>query len=125
MAMRYRVVRSSVGTNDGLFAVLLSSYAYQVLTNDGAEILVFHWHPEDPWRPNGKSEVRFPHLHPPQALPTIDLGPRFPPVAMRGMHIPTGSIEIEDVVELLIREFDIAPLREDWRAVLAMGRRGR
>ena len=88
-------------------------YAYTILDRDARELLAYHWHPE------GVSDVTFPHLHVPRAEP-IPLA-RTDPVrsaAVGEMHLPTNRVLLEDVVELLIREFSIVPLRPDWQAVL-------
>jgi hypothetical protein len=34
------------------------------------------------------------------------------------MHLPTGPVSLADVVRLLIMEFDVAPRRPDWQAIL-------
>jgi len=52
-------------------------------------------------------------------LPPIALGPRFDPVDLADMHLPTGVVTWGRVVRLLIEEFGVAPLRTDWDAVLA------
>jgi len=33
-------------------------------------------------------------------------------------HCPTGRVAVEDVLRLVIEEFAIEPLREDWNEVL-------
>ncbi len=38
------------------------------------------------------------------------------------LHLPTGRILVEDVVELLIRVFAAVPLVDDWEAILAENR---
>jgi hypothetical protein len=39
------------------------------------------------------------------------------------IHFPTGRIAIEDIAELLIREFQVDARRDDWPAVLTMNRK--
>lgn len=41
----------------------------------------------------------------------------------RKTHVPTGRVALEAVLELLIRDFGVVPLRTDWEASLAEGRR--
>ena len=43
-------------------------------------------------------------------------------VNLGAMHLPTNHVFLEDVVELVIREFTIAPLRPDWQDALAASR---
>jgi hypothetical protein len=33
-------------------------------------------------------------------------------------HIPTGRVELEDVLLLAIREFGVRPRRDDWEEIL-------
>lgn len=95
------------------------AYAYTIRDRDERELLAYHWHPE------GVSNVTIPHLHIPRHSP-IPLPRTDPPrtVALGEMHLPTNHVLLEDVVELLIREFAIAPLRPDWQAALAESRSG-
>ena len=39
------------------------------------------------------------------------------------LHPPTGPIVIEDVVDLLVRDFAAVPVRPDWQDELAANRR--
>lgn len=94
------------------FEARTTYYAYEILEHGGREIVAFHWHEQ------GKSRVVAPHLHISSRMPTIDLGPRFDPVVLAEMHLPTGLVRLADVVRLLIEEFGVAPRRADWEAVL-------
>lgn len=67
------------------------------------------------------SHVTSPHVHV-SCASTVSL-PRSRTEQQRiidigGLHLPTGRVFLEDVVELLIREFDIQLLRDDWQEVL-------
>ena len=99
------------------YGVKTVSYAYAICDRDERELLAYHWHPE------GVSDVTVPHLHIPR-IPPMPL-PRTDPtreVALGEMHLPTNYVHLEDIVELLIREFAIVPLRADWQATLAESR---
>jgi hypothetical protein len=114
---RYHVVQVVPNLRQRRYHVLLMYYAYTVLDRDERELLAHHWHPE------GVSDVTSPHLHIPRVAP-IPL-PRTDPtraVVLGEMHLPTNHVLLEDVVELLIREFAIAPLRPDWQTALAESR---
>jgi hypothetical protein len=37
-------------------------------------------------------------------------------------HVPTGRVSLESVIELLIQDFGVVPLRPDWQAALATSR---
>ncbi len=92
------------------------SYEYQVLDREEREILAFHWHPV------GLSDVTDPHLHLTSRLNPIDMGRDQDPLPLADMHIPTGFITLEDVVRLLITEFDIRPRCTDWDDLLRENR---
>jgi hypothetical protein len=92
--------------------VVVVGYLYHVLDRDEREILAYLWHPEAV----GPS---FPHLHESGRMPTIDLGPRYAPVSLGDMHLPTGWVTLAALARLLIDEFGVAPRRADWDSVLA------
>lgn len=97
------------------------AYSYGILDAKDREILLFHWHP------SGMSDVFTPHLHMP-CVGKVALGTlsgkenRGRSVDLGRMHVPTGYISIEDVVELLVDEFDVAPRRPDWLDILTANR---
>ena len=107
------MVQASVASVPSQYQIRLASYSYEVLDREEREILVYHWHP------GGVSDITFPHLHIARValLPLVRTDP-LRTVALGEMHLPTNRVLLEDVVELLIREFAVAPLREDWRTVL-------
>ena len=69
------------------------------------ELLAYHWHPR------GKSPVVNPHLH---VRANIQLGERW----LGKVHLPTGAIELEDIVSLAVNELAVEPLREDWERLI-------
>lgn len=87
-------------------------YAYKILASDGREIVAFHWHP-------GRGGVDWPHMHVGSTFIDAtqhDIGRRF-----SALHLPTSRISIEQVIEALITQFDVAFLRADWQHVLDAG----
>lgn len=78
------------------------------------------------WHPSGRSPITTPHLHVPAAR-TVVLAQRegTPRAGARTylgtLHFPTGAIGTAYVVEMLIREFSVDPLRPDWEHVLGAG----
>lgn len=93
----------------------IASYDYALREpQTHAPLLSFHWHPEPLILEGGRS-VSFPHLH----IGSSILSER----SISKMHLPTERIAFEDVVRLAIEEFDISPLRVDWRAILTRTRR--
>lgn len=125
VVLQYRVIEVRTAPAGERFRVLPSYYAYELLTETGRELLVYHWHPEDPLVPTGASEIPFPHLHLPEALRPVDLGGPYGTVDMLKMHVPTGPIHLAAVVGLLIREFGVTQLRDDWIEVLEERGEGR
>jgi len=75
-----------------------AAYAY-TLTSSGRELAAWHWHPA--------SGVAYPHVHVTGAV--LD----------HRVHVPTGRVSIESVLRMLIGDFGVAPLRDDWDDVLA------
>jgi hypothetical protein len=117
----YRVTPASTLSRPASFEVQTTLYQYRVLDYDLAEILVYDW------APYGPSPVRTPHLHVPAAgsiiLAQRPDSPRAQTRTFLGsLHLPTGPIALEDIVELLIREFQVVPRRADWNDVLARNR---
>lgn len=88
-------------------------YSYELLDASGGEILAYHWHPD------GMSNVEHPHLHVSATKPPVRVRTRIAEYPLSDMHLPTGHITFVDIVRLLIDEFGVEPLRDDWRAVLA------
>jgi hypothetical protein len=84
---------------------------YHVVTDDMTEVILFHWHPD------GKSTQQAPHLH----VGSSQLTPAS--VVSRRTHVPTGRVALEAVLELLIRDFGVVPLRTDWEVSLTKSRR--
>lgn len=128
---RYKVVHVlpedeaniAFGHRRGPYKVSTSFYQYQFLDIAGNEILVYHWEPES------GSPVLAPHLHVPSAgairLPQRPGWPREEAKTHLGkLHMLTGRVFLEDMVEILIREFRVdSPLGPDgWEPVLQSNR---
>lgn len=93
------------------------SYQYRIADISEHDLAVYDWHPD------GKSSVTTPHLHVLCAEP-IQMAQR-PGSPREGVkthlgkvHFPTARIFLEDIAELLIRDFAVVPARSDWQAVL-------
>jgi hypothetical protein len=117
----YSVVREPGFDPSGGFTASTTFYQYIVLDYSGTEIVVYDW------APSGPSPVRTPHLHVPAAGSIVMAQRANSPLAAQktflgSLHLPTGSVVVEDIVELLIREFQVVPRRVDWEEVLAAGR---
>jgi hypothetical protein len=55
--------------------------------------------------------VTYPHFH-------LYEGAGIDAHGVQQAHYPTGRVAVEDVLRLVIEEFAIEPLREDWNEVL-------
>jgi hypothetical protein len=101
----------------GPFKVKSSFYQYRILDYEDNEIIVYDWHP------SGASSVTTPHLHVSAARSVVlkqRVGSQLAgqKTYLGNFHLPTARVFLEDVVELLIREFIVDPLRSDWEAIL-------
>ena len=117
----YRVVQVPGSALGNRFAVQTTFYQYRILDFDLNEIVVYDWAPE------GFGPIRSPHLHVSAAGSIILKQRSGSPLEnqktfLGSLHLPTGRIEVEDIVELLIREFQVVPHRADWEDVLAANR---
>jgi len=103
--MEYAVVRSE-DADRGRYKVSTRAYRYHVLTQDGTEALLFHWHP------GGNSTQKRPHVHLGNSLLGRDA------VISRKAHVPTGRVALESVIRFLVDEYQVVPLREDHEQIL-------
>ena len=99
------------------FKVSTSFYQYKILDREENEVVVYDW------APAGASHVRIPHLHVPIAGSIVLKQQEGSPLEgqktyLGRLHFPTERIFLEDIVELLIREFRVDPRRDDWEEVL-------
>ncbi len=80
-----------------------AAYFYQLRTPQSRDFLAFHWHPET------SGPVQFLHLH-----ASSDTAP-----LSHKTHVPTGFVSLGAVVRLLIAEFGVPPLRDDWQTLVS------
>lgn len=106
----------------GPWKVRTARYVYAILDEQGNELLAYHWHPEDPSQPSGRSRIQTPHLHLSDTIQPIALGRSYAPVTLADMHVRTGHVLLEDVVELLLDEFGVHPLSNRWREIVEENR---
>jgi hypothetical protein len=81
-------------------------YTVEESGDQGREMFAYHWHPQ------GRTAITFPHFHLYQGAGAIH-------DEVRKAHFPTGRIAFEDVLRLVIKQFGVDPLRDDWEAILA------
>ncbi len=103
------------------YAVSTVEYQYRISDLASQELVSYEWHP------TGLSPIAIPHLHVPAAGTVVMAQRHNSPIAssktyLGRVHFPTGTILLEDVIELLIREFAVVPRYSDWQAILARSR---
>jgi len=105
MIQHYRVIEAEVPR--GPWKVQIVAYYYTVSEpgDPSRELFGYHWHPQ------GRSRVTSPHFH-------LYEGAHIGREDMRKAHFPTGRIALEDVLRLVIQEFGVMPLRDDWAEIL-------
>lgn len=77
-------------------------YEIQVAHAQGKREQLVRWH----WHPEGRSRYVHPHLHLPEGAPYSKV------------HVPSGRITFEDVVEFMICELRVEPTHESWQSAL-------
>ena len=92
-----------IRTREGKLVTSTQGYLYQVIVGSDA-VIEFHYHPAQ--------RADHCHVHVAGALPGFDLNK---------IHIPTGRIAIEDVILLVVNDFDVKPKR-GWQKALAAER---
>jgi len=105
--MWYEIIRTD--TDRGPWKVRTAGYMYTVQSEAGDEVFSYHWHPQ------GESPVTYPHLH----MGHVKLDPDG--MLLQKAHLPGGRVSVESIVRLLIQDFGVIPLREDWESVLDSG----
>jgi hypothetical protein len=103
--IQYRIVEDPGPLSP--WKVRTAAYQYAIETEDGQEVLVYHWHPA------ANSPITFPHVH----LGSIAL--KGDGVLDHKDHLPTGRVALQQVIRLAVADFRAKPLRRDWTDVLA------
>lgn len=107
IALRYTIVREVADQRDWTIKVV--EYIYLLRDETDTEFLAYHWHPSD------GSRVRHPHLH-------VRDGALSSASPRRRVHVATGMVTLDDVIQTAIDELDVQPRKrhqQDWRSVLA------
>lgn len=100
VAEQYRVRQDVDGWN-----VEILGYVYGI-QYEGRELFSYHWHPR------GESSISQPHMH---VAANVQVGDRW----LGKVHLPTGTVGLEQVVALAIVELGVEPLRGDWERLIA------
>jgi len=105
-----------VETDPGEWRVRTDSYSYTVFDDEQREAIGYHYHPKG----KGEDPLPVPHLHIYQSGAVCG-------VYLPKVHLRTGRVALEDVVEMLITDFGVEPhhpYAEEavWRGVLNKAR---
>jgi hypothetical protein len=84
-------------------------YAYRILDRDERELLVYHWQPGPE-----HSGPDFPHLHVSASLNAQVDALNRRSIDLDKLHIVTGLVSLQSFIRMLITEFQVRPLRQDW-----------
>ncbi len=113
--MGFRQVKRGVLDDAGRasgWSIDVIAYEYRLLDHLERELLVYHWHPE-------AAGPDFPHIRVSATLDAqVDAMTRRE-ISLDKRHIVTGLVELREFVRMLITEFDVRPLRPDWKQRLA------
>lgn len=100
----YNIVEAKDDPELGPWKVHSRGYIYLVC--DGEQpLFAYHWHPKTGF------DVHFPHLH---MYWLESLGQ---PEAAK-MHFATGRVSLESVIRLLVREFNVKTIQDDYAKIL-------
>jgi hypothetical protein len=84
-------------------------YEYRLLDRDERELLVYHWQPGPEHSGPG-----YPHLHVSASLNAQADALTRRSIDLDKLHLPTGIVTLPAFVRMLITEFQIRPLRQEW-----------
>lgn len=110
--LEYRLAPNPVGVSRQ-WRIVSTAYEYRLLDRKQIELLAFHWQPDVASR--GPDH---PHLHVSAGLSAWVSATERRRIDLDKLHIPTGLLSLADIVRMLIDEFAVAPLHDDWRARL-------
>ena len=95
---RYRVIETKDDADRGRWKATTVAYLYDI-DDEVGELLAYHWHPV------GHHADPRPHLH-----IRTDEGGR--------IWLPAGRVAVEEIIRLLVEQFEVAPQRNDWEQIL-------
>lgn len=87
----------------GGYKITTTAYSYAIRDRNEKELLRYDWHPKI-------EHISYPHIHVEDSK-------------LKKHHLPTSRIVLEQILRLLITQFDVRPKRKDWSAILTRGLR--
>ena len=98
---------------DRKWTVQLANYQMRLLDRFERELIVYHWMPGPLFL--GPDH---PHMHVSASFSAQIDANRVREIDLDRLHLPTGRLTVAALVRMLIAEFGVAPLRDDWRDIL-------
>lgn len=111
--IKYRLTEDPNHAMNARWQAEILTYSFRLLDRHERELLVYHWMPGPLFL--GPDH---PHLHVSAALTAQVSATRTREIDLDRLHLPTGQVTVAAFVRMLIAEFDVAPLRDDWAATL-------
>lgn len=90
--------------------VKVESWFYRIRDSDRRDLLSYHWDPD-----SGHPD---PHLHVGSVL--LDSAGHELGKSFSKLHIAIGYLPLQRVIRMLIEEFDVQPLNNDWHRILVV-----
>ena len=92
------------------WSISLVGYMYTIQLRDPTEVVAYQWHPQR------TIDLPYPHVHFGPASARPDSAVRTG--ELHNVHVPTGLVSIEEVIRLVVDEFQVEPRRPDWEVIL-------
>lgn len=90
---------------EGGWQINRTGYRFAFSLERGPELLAYHWHPEPGQR------VPYPHVH-------LEAGSEIGFPKLQKAHLPTGIVDLHEIVRFAVEGLGVAPLRDDWREII-------
>ena len=105
VVQHYRIIEHEGARGPWKVRTVAYNYTVEEAGGAGREMFAYHWHP------NERTAITFPHFHLYQGAGAMR-------DEVRKAHFPTGRLAFEDVLRLVITQFGVIPLRDDWETML-------
>jgi hypothetical protein len=88
-------------------------YEYSLMDVNHRELLVYHWHPESAFK-----TPDYPHVHVSASLHAQVSAVGHRQIGLDKIHLATQHGGIDAIVRMLITDFEIAAIRDDWEIIV-------
>jgi hypothetical protein len=105
MIQHYRLIEDEGPRGPWKVRTVGYNYTVEESGDQRREMFAYHWHPDE------RTAITYPHFH-------LYHGADVARDDVRKAHFPTGRMAFEEVLRLVITQFGVTPLRDDWRSIL-------